>query len=50
VPSFPFGSAVCEVEVDPETGAVETVRYTSVDDVGRTVNPPRGDVKRPSSG
>src|SRR5204863_516799 len=39
VPSFPFGSAVCEVEVDPETGAVEVVRYTSVDDVGRAVNP-----------
>src|SRR5262249_46342411 len=32
-PSFPYGCAVCEVEVDPETGAVEIVRYTSVDDV-----------------
>jgi carbon-monoxide dehydrogenase large subunit len=30
---------VCEVEVDPETGVVEIVRYTSVDDVGRAVNP-----------
>src|SRR5207249_3993699 len=39
VPSFPYGSAVCEVEVDPETGAVELVRYTSVDDCGRAVNP-----------
>jgi carbon-monoxide dehydrogenase large subunit len=39
VPSFPYGSAVCEVEVDPETGAVEIVRYTTVDDVGRAVNP-----------
>jgi carbon-monoxide dehydrogenase large subunit len=39
IPSFPFGSAVCEVEVDPETGVVEIVRYTSVDDVGRAVNP-----------
>ena len=38
-PSFPYGCAVCEVEVDPETGAVELVRYTSVDDVGRAVNP-----------
>jgi aerobic carbon-monoxide dehydrogenase large subunit len=38
-PSFPYGSAVCEVEVDPETGAVEIVRYTSVDDVGRAINP-----------
>jgi len=39
VPSFPYGCAVCEVEVDPETGVVEIVRYTSVDDVGRCVNP-----------
>jgi carbon-monoxide dehydrogenase large subunit len=38
-PSFPYGSAVCEVEVDPESGAVEIVRYTSVDDVGRAINP-----------
>ncbi|PYO21690.1 MAG: hypothetical protein DMD85_13355 [Candidatus Rokuibacteriota bacterium] len=34
-----FARAVCEVEVDPETGAVELVRYTSVDDCGRAVNP-----------
>ena len=39
VPSFPYGCAVCEVEVDPETGVVEIVRYTSVDDCGRAVNP-----------
>jgi carbon-monoxide dehydrogenase large subunit len=39
VPSYPYGCAVCEVEVDPETGAVEIVRYTTVDDVGRAVNP-----------
>ena len=39
VPSFPYGSAVCEVEVDPETGVVEVVRYTTVDDCGRAVNP-----------
>jgi carbon-monoxide dehydrogenase large subunit len=38
-PSFPYGCAVCEVDVDPETGAVEVVRYTSVDDVGRAINP-----------
>src|SRR5260370_39449587 len=38
-PSFPYGTAVCEVEVDPETGVVEIVRYTSVDDCGRAVNP-----------
>jgi len=39
VPSYPYGCAVCEVEVDPETGVVEVVRYTSVDDCGRAVNP-----------
>ena len=39
VPSYPYGSAVCEVEVDAETGVVEIVRYTTVDDVGRAVNP-----------
>jgi len=39
LPSFPYGAAVCEVEVDPETGAVEVVRYTTVDDCGRAVNP-----------
>jgi aerobic carbon-monoxide dehydrogenase large subunit len=39
VPSFPYGCAVCELEIDAETGAVEVVRYTSVDDVGRAVNP-----------
>jgi carbon-monoxide dehydrogenase large subunit len=39
VPSYPYGSAVCEVEVDPETGLVEIVRYSTVDDVGRAVNP-----------
>jgi carbon-monoxide dehydrogenase large subunit len=30
---------VCEVEVDPETGVVEVVRWTCVDDCGRAVNP-----------
>jgi aerobic carbon-monoxide dehydrogenase large subunit len=39
VPSYPYGCAVSEVEVDPETGVVEVVRHTSVDDVGRAVNP-----------
>ena len=37
--AFPFGAHVCEVEIDPETGAVEIVRYTAVDDVGRAINP-----------
>jgi aerobic carbon-monoxide dehydrogenase large subunit len=37
--SFPYGCHVCEVEVDPETGFAEIVRYSAVDDVGRAVNP-----------
>ena len=37
--AFPFGSHVCEVEVDPDTGAVEVASYVAVDDVGRAVNP-----------
>ena len=37
--AFPYGAAVCEVEIDPETGAVAIVRYTSLDDVGRALNP-----------
>ena len=39
VPSFPYGTHVCEVEVDPDLGTVEIVRYTAVDDVGRAINP-----------
>lgn len=39
LPSYPYGSAVCEVEIDPETGKVEVVRHTNVDDCGRAVNP-----------
>jgi aerobic carbon-monoxide dehydrogenase large subunit len=37
--SFPYGSHVCEVEVDAETGAVAIIRHTAVDDCGRAVNP-----------
>ena len=39
IPAHPTGCAVCELEVDPQTGAVEIMRYTSVDDVGRPINP-----------
>lgn len=38
-PTFPNGVHLCEVEIDPETGQLEIVRYTVVDDVGRVVNP-----------
>jgi len=37
--TYPNGTHVCEVEIDPETGATEIVRYTIVDDFGATVNP-----------
>jgi aerobic carbon-monoxide dehydrogenase large subunit len=37
--SFPFGSHVCEVEIDPDLGACRIIRYCAVDDVGRAVNP-----------
>src|SRR6202022_1558871 len=39
VPSFPNGCHICEVEIDPETGAVALDRYTVVDDIGTVVNP-----------
>ncbi len=39
IPSFPYGTQVCEVEVDPELGTVKIERYTAVDDVGRAINP-----------
>jgi carbon-monoxide dehydrogenase large subunit len=39
IPAYPGGSAVCEVEVDRDTGVVEVLRYVSVDDVGQPVNP-----------
>jgi carbon-monoxide dehydrogenase large subunit len=38
-PNFPNAAHVCEVEVDPETGAVTLDRYAIVDDVGRALNP-----------
>jgi carbon-monoxide dehydrogenase large subunit len=37
--TFPAGSYVCEVEVDPETGVVKVERFTAVDDFGNIVNP-----------
>jgi carbon-monoxide dehydrogenase large subunit len=37
--TYPNGTHVCEIEIDPETGKVEIVRYTIVDDFGMTVNP-----------
>ncbi|HKM62601.1 MAG TPA: xanthine dehydrogenase family protein molybdopterin-binding subunit [Acidisphaera sp.] len=37
--AFPNGCHIAEVEVDPETGVAEVVRYTMVNDFGTVVNP-----------
>jgi carbon-monoxide dehydrogenase large subunit len=37
--TYPKGCHVCEVEIDPETGAVELQSYVVVDDVGTVINP-----------
>ena len=37
--TFPFGTHIVLVEVDPETGDVEILRYVAVDDVGNMINP-----------
>jgi carbon-monoxide dehydrogenase large subunit len=39
IPAHPTGAVVCELEVDPETGQVTLLDYTSIDDVGRPINP-----------
>ena len=36
---FPFGTHVCVVDIDPETGRVDVVRWIAVDDCGPAVNP-----------
>jgi carbon-monoxide dehydrogenase large subunit len=37
--NFPNGCHVAEVEIDPETGVLNVVRYAAVDDVGNVINP-----------
>ncbi len=37
--TYPAGSHICEVEVDPETGTVKIVNFTAVDDFGKIINP-----------
>ena len=37
--TFPNGTHVCEVEVDPDTGTIAIADYTVVDDVGNEINP-----------
>ena len=40
-PSFAFsnGAHICELEIDPQTGAIEMVGYWAVDDIGTVINP-----------
>jgi carbon-monoxide dehydrogenase large subunit len=37
--TYPGGCHICEVEIDPDTGRVQVVNFTAVDDVGRVINP-----------
>ncbi len=37
--TFPAGTYVCEVEVDPDTGVVEVVQFVAADDFGTIINP-----------
>ncbi|WP_158929025.1 xanthine dehydrogenase family protein molybdopterin-binding subunit [Acidisphaera sp. S103] len=37
--TFPNGTHICEVEIDPETGVTEIVRYSAVEELGRVLNP-----------
>ena len=36
---FPNGAHLCELEIDPETGAVTLLRYRGAEDIGRVLNP-----------
>jgi carbon-monoxide dehydrogenase large subunit len=38
--TYPNGCHVCEVELDPDTGVIEVVKYASVNDFGTVINPP----------
>ncbi|MGH6676648.1 MAG: xanthine dehydrogenase family protein molybdopterin-binding subunit, partial [Xanthobacteraceae bacterium] len=38
-PVFPNGTAICEIEIDPDTGEAAITRYACIDDVGRCINP-----------
>lgn len=37
--TYPFGTHACVVEIDPETGEVQILRFVTVDDCGRVINP-----------
>ncbi len=37
--TFPFGTHICVVEVEPQTGSIEIKKYIAVDDCGKVINP-----------
>lgn len=39
LPTFPNGTHIAEIEIDPDTGATEILKYVVVDDFGATLNP-----------
>ena len=39
IPAYPTGSVGCELEIDPDTGAIDIRRYLSIDDAGQAINP-----------
>ncbi|NDA46520.1 MAG: hypothetical protein EBY21_04435 [Alphaproteobacteria bacterium] len=41
--TFPNGAHICEVEIDPETGEVEIVAYSAVEDIGTVLHPTLAD-------
>ena len=39
IPAYPTSCAICEVEVDPDTGEIAIIQYATADDAGQPVNP-----------
>jgi aerobic carbon-monoxide dehydrogenase large subunit len=37
--TYPAGTHICEVEIDPDTGVVDIIKFTAVDDFGNIINP-----------
>ncbi|HAT28456.1 MAG TPA: carbon monoxide dehydrogenase, partial [Gammaproteobacteria bacterium] len=37
--TYPAGTHICEVEIDPETGVTQITKFTAVDDFGNIINP-----------
>ncbi len=37
--TWPFGSHIAVVEIDPDTGETKLIRYVAVDDIGNVINP-----------